>query len=112
MSFYNIPLYKDYTEDPYHKNLYYNTLSNKFAEIPECFTLTEQSEKLEELKEKRMVIPSSLNEAEQYKQMQVQAIENDYPSSDYLLTTDDRLLRYNTNEVKIMSPIEFISEEG
>lgn len=32
--------------------------------------------------------------------------------SDYLLTTDDRLLKYKTNEVKIMSPIEFISEEG
>lgn len=81
LSFYNIKLFNTYTEDPQHRDLYYNTMSNKFAEIPEGFTLTEQSEKLEELKEKRMVVPSSLNEAEQYKQMQVQAIENDYPVS-------------------------------
>ena len=92
LSFYNIKLYKDYTEDTQYKNLYYNTLSNKFAEIPECFTLTEQSEKLEELKEKRMVVPSSLNEAEQYKQMQVQAIENDYPSNVSLVIVYDCFL--------------------
>ncbi len=33
-----------------------------------------------------------------------------YTESDYLLTTDDRLLKYETDEVKIMNPIEFIQE--
>ncbi len=31
-------------------------------------------------------------------------------SSDYFLTTDKRLLKYQTDEIKIMNPIDFIEE--
>ena len=33
-----------------------------------------------------------------------------YTESDYLITTDDRLLKYKTDEIKIVNPIEFIQE--
>ena len=33
-----------------------------------------------------------------------------YTGCDYFLTTDDRLLKYKTDEISIMSPIEFINE--
>ncbi len=85
LSFYNIKLYKDYTEDPHHKNLYYNTLSNKFAEIPEGFTLTEQSEKLEELKEKRMVVPVSLDETKFFVDKQNMAFDADFKKLSLLI---------------------------
>jgi hypothetical protein len=33
-----------------------------------------------------------------------------YSSCDYFLTTDDRLLKYKTERIKIMSPVQFVSE--
>ena len=33
-----------------------------------------------------------------------------YTESDYLITTDDRLLKYKTDEIRIVNPIEFIQE--
>ena len=35
-----------------------------------------------------------------------------YSSCDYFLTTDDRLLKYKTERIKIMSPVQFVSEMG
>ena len=82
LSFYNINVYEEgYTDNPNYKDLYYNTMSNKFAEIPEGFNPAEPSEKLEELKEKRMIVPTSLNEAENYRTAQIKAIENEYPTT-------------------------------
>ena len=31
---------------------------------------------------------------------------------DYLLTTDDRLLKYKTDRIRIVDPIDFIQETG
>jgi len=33
-----------------------------------------------------------------------------YSSCDYFLTTDDRLLKYKTERIKIISPVQFVSE--
>lgn len=33
-----------------------------------------------------------------------------YANADYLLSTDIRLLKYKTNEIKLRNPVEFISE--
>ena len=33
-----------------------------------------------------------------------------FASCDYFLTTDDRLLKYKTEQVKIMTPVQFIAE--
>jgi len=33
-----------------------------------------------------------------------------FSSCDYLLTTDDRLLKYTSNEIKIINPLQFVIE--
>ncbi len=35
-----------------------------------------------------------------------------YTESDYLITTDDRLRKFKTNEIKIINPIELIQITG
>lgn len=33
-----------------------------------------------------------------------------FANADYFLTTDDRLLKYTTNKIKIMNPVTFVNE--
>jgi hypothetical protein len=34
-----------------------------------------------------------------------------YAKCDYFITTDDRLLKYATDKIKIVNPVQFITEE-
>ena len=73
-SFYNINVFEEgYTQDEDKRDLYYNTMSNRFAHIPKELDLDIDTEKFEELKEKRMVVPSEINQTEIYKKQQQRA---------------------------------------
>ena len=34
-----------------------------------------------------------------------------YAECDYFITTDDRVLRYRTDRIKVVNPVQFITEE-
>ncbi len=83
LSFYNINVFEEgYTDNQNYQDLYYNTLSNQFAHIPKDVDVESLTQdKQAELKEKRMIVPKEINQAQIYRQQQQDAILNDYPNS-------------------------------
>jgi len=74
-SFYNINLKEEGYKNA-KENEYYNILMGKFAVIPKDVDLNNPPEEL-----KGFLVPSDVNEVENYTNAQKKAIENDYPES-------------------------------